>query len=158
MDDQHVIIDGFNIIFGDKRLRKQFRSSQDLAKKTLVDMAQVIHDTDGRQVSVVFDGRGDEITFEYPVRNSSFTVIHSSSSVSADGVIERMLARSQRTDRIIVISNDNLVQNATRACGGESMRAEGFFDWVKSCEKRSRIDLTCRQLNTEIEWNNRLPL
>ena len=158
MDDQHVIIDGFNIIFGDKRLRKQFRSSQDLAKKTLVDMAQVIHDTDGQQVSVVFDGKGDEITFEYPVRDSSFTVIHSSSSVSADGVIERMLARSKSTDRIIVISNDNLVQNAARACGAEPMRAEGFFDWIKSCEKRSQIDLTRRQSNTDMEWNNRLPL
>lgn len=158
MDSQrHVIIDGFNVIFGDKSLHKQFRVSQDSARKTMVEMAQTIHDVDGHQVSVVFDGQGNSIDVEYPLKGTSFAVIHSSSNMSADGVIERMLARSRNSHHIIVVTDDRLIQDATRACDAEAMRVEVFVDWVSACERKNRTNVARRKRTSDKEWSNRLP-
>jgi predicted RNA-binding protein with PIN domain len=158
IDQKHVIIDGFNVIFGDRRLHKEFRTSQDGAKKSLVEMAQAVHDIDGCQVSVIFDGQGNSISVENPLRGTSFSVIHSSSNVSADGVIERMLARSRLANRLIVVTDDGLIQDATRVCGAEAMRVESFLDWVRTCARKSLANASRRQLSSDREWGNRLPL
>ena len=158
MDSRHVILDGFNIIFGDHQLNRQFRTSQDGAKATLVEMARQVYDTEHLQMSIVFDGKGDAISIEHPSRDTTFSIIYSSSSVSADGVIERMLARSKRTHDITVVSNDGLVQNAARASGAETMRVDDFTGWVKGCERKSRVGLSRRQSSAQDEWSNRLPL
>ena len=158
MNNRHVIIDGFNVIFGDSHLNRQFHASQDAAKASLIEMARQVYDTEHLQMSVVFDGKGDAISMEHPSRDTSFTIIHSSSSVSADGVIERMLARSKQTRDITVVTNDGLIQNATRACGAEPMRVDDFTSWVKACERKACSGLNRRQQHTREEWSNRLPL
>lgn len=155
---RHVIVDGYNVVFGDDGLKKLFRQSQEEAKQALISLAQSIHDVDGHQVSVVFDGQGTSIGVELPLREDSFTVIHSTSQLSADGVIERMLLRSKQPQRLIVVTNDRLIQSATLACEAEPMRVERFLDWVTVCERKGRIQVIQRKKAADQDWGNHLPL
>ena len=153
----HVIIDGFNVIFGDDELRDQHQKSPEDAKALLIKMAEQIHDHEGHQVSLVFDGQGRQIQIEYPLRNDRFSVIHSPSSMSADGVIERMLSRSRQADRLIVISNDRMIRDAALGCGVEYKGVNAFIDWVGGTKKRAQARSQTKSGKTPA-LENRLPL
>lgn len=153
----HVIIDGFNVIFGDELLRNEHRKSPEDAKALLVKLAEQLHDNEGHQVSLVFDGQGRQIQIDYPCRNERFSVIHSPSAMSADGVIERMISRSKQPDRLMVISNDRMIRDAALGNGVEFKGVEGFMDWVGGMQKRAS---KTQQRNTvkSQAFHNRLPL
>ncbi len=152
----HVIIDGFNVIFGDETLRTCFQQSQEDAKGQLLKLAQCLHDEEGSQVTVVFDGQGNRLQVEHPVRGDSFTVVHSTSQLSADGVIERMLSRARHADRLIVVSDDRMIRDAALACGAEFKGVDAFLDWVQGIgRKAQKHKLTLQRAN---RLDNRLPL
>lgn len=153
----HVIIDGFNVIFGDDSLRTQHRKSPEDAKALLVKLAEQLHDHEGHQVSVVFDGQGRQIQIEHPNRNDRFSVIHSTSAMSADGVIERMISRSKQRDRLMVISNDRMIRDAALGNGVEFKGVEGFMDWVSGLQTRVTKTQQRRAGNPHT-LDNRLPL
>jgi predicted RNA-binding protein with PIN domain len=62
----------------------------------------------------------------------NYTVIYSSSSQGADGVIERMLMASKSPERIVVATNDGLIRNCAYECGASAMRVE---DLVKQLDQ-----------------------
>ena len=57
----------------------------------------------------------------------SFSVIFSSSSEGADGVIERMVMATNQPEKLCVITNDNLIRNCAYAHGCSAMRVEQFI-------------------------------
>jgi len=152
---QHLIIDGFNVIFGDPLLRESFSVSQEQAKEMLIRLTRELHDQEGMHVTVVFDGKGDRLQVEHPLRSDTFTVIHSPSQLSADGVIERMLARSRYPDRITVVSNDHMIRDAAIANGASFQAAEAFMNWMgglrsKKPETQKAKDKTSNTLQNRL--------
>lgn len=132
----HVIIDGFNVVFGDRNLGDLFRLSPDAAKAELIKLAQATHDGDGSLVTVVFDGKGKRLQVEHPFRDEQFTVVHAPSHISADGVIERMLSRARFPDRMTVVSNDHMIRDAAIASGAG---VQSVTSWMEQTSKSARV-------------------
>ena len=58
----------------------------------------------------MFDSSNQSIEIEYPFRDKTFEFVFAPQSLTADGVIERILVRIKNKERVSVVSNDNLVE------------------------------------------------
>ena len=136
--DRHLIVDGYNMIHRIGSLERIFRESPEAACESLVKMCRTIHDEDGIRTTVVFDGREKQTQIQYPCGRNSFAVVYAPRQLTADGVIERMLTRAKKPDRITVASRDNMIREATAARGAFCLDGDGLEDWVARCERRTR--------------------
>ena len=71
-------------------------------------------------------------------------------------MIERIIVRASRADLVSVVSNDNLVREATRAQGALALRPEEFFQWSRACAARMEADAVCRQKAQAKDFRNGL--
>jgi predicted RNA-binding protein with PIN domain len=85
---------------------------------------------------MVFDSSNKTIEIEYPFRDKTFEFVFAPQSLTADGVIERILVRMKNKEQVSVVSNDNLVREATRSNGAAALRPQDLFDWIESSKKR----------------------
>ncbi|MGE9291913.1 MAG: NYN domain-containing protein [Puniceicoccales bacterium] len=136
--DKHLLIDGYNMIHGIASLSRILEESQEAACDGLVRMARAIHDEDGLQVTVVFDGREKRVQVAHPCQRATFSVIYAPRQLSADGVIEQLLAKTKSPERVTVASRDNMIREAAAARGAFSVDGKGLEDWVARCEMRTR--------------------
>ncbi len=143
--DKHLLIDGYNMIHGIGHLSRILEESQQAACEGLVQMARTIHDEEGFRVTVVFDGREKRIQVENPCNRATFSVIYAPRQLSADGVIEQLLAKSREPDLVTVASRDNMIREAAAARGAFYIDSEGLEDWVSRCERRTRARLGQRK-------------
>lgn len=136
--ERHLVVDGYNIIHRIESLHRILAESQEAAVESLVAMARAIHDEDGIRVTVVFDGREKQTQIEYPCGRQSFAVVYAPRHLTADGVIERMLARAKQPEQITVASRDNMIREAAAARGAFFIDGDAFEDWTARCERRTR--------------------
>jgi len=143
--DQHLLIDGYNMIHGIPHLSRLLVESQEAACSALVQMARTVHDEEAIRVTVVFDGRDKRLQAEYPCGRKTFSVLYAPRQLSADGVIEQLLARSRNPEAVTVASRDNMIREAAAARGAFRIDGEGLEDWVARCERRTRSRLGPRK-------------
>ncbi|MCG8527912.1 MAG: NYN domain-containing protein [Opitutales bacterium] len=158
MDDKHLIIDGFNVIFAVPKLVSLFRKSESSAKFELEKLVQLIHDVDLWMVTLVYDGKGSKLDIQHPFAQQTFTVVHCPSDRSADAVIERMITKSHHPDRITVVTNDHLIRDAAHASGAVYQSVEALLDWSESCSKKNASLNRTRKSSIDQDWGNRIPL
>ncbi|MEM0966058.1 MAG: NYN domain-containing protein [Verrucomicrobiota bacterium] len=152
-EGKHLLIDGYNVIHSLPSLKKLLEESQEAACESLIRMARAIHDEEGIRVTVVFDGREKTVQIERPCQRVTFSVVYASSQLSADGVIEQLLARSRQPEQITVASRDNMIREASAARGAFFIDGSGFEDWVTRCEKRITSRSSGKKSKT---WENSL--
>lgn len=151
----HLIIDGFNVIYQLPELLKLLRRSQELACAALVDEVSSIHSASGMRVSVVFDGVGQKVDIQYPTGNQGIAVLYAPSGLSADGLIEQLVAKSSEPETITVASRDNAVALSIRTNGAFTITPEELQDWIRrSCERSNRTLQRVRQHNRKFEQND----
>jgi predicted RNA-binding protein with PIN domain len=92
-------------------------------------------------VTVVFDGREKTVQVEHPCDRYTFSVIYAPRQLSADGVIEQLLAGARAPETITVASRDNMIREAAAARGAFSIDGEGLEAWVSRCDLRTRSRL-----------------
>ena len=75
--------------------------------------AAVQHARAGRQqlaqghVALVLDSRKDKLEVEHPYKVKTFEYLYAPATLTADGVIERMVARVKNPNDTTVVSNDH---------------------------------------------------
>jgi len=139
--DKHLLIDGYNMIHGIYHLSRIHEESQEAACQKLIQMARTIHDEDGIRVTVVFDGREQQLQLQRPCNRPTFSVIYAPRQLSADGVIEQLLARATNPEQISVASRDNMIREVAAARGAFSVDSLGLEEWVTRCQGRTRSRL-----------------
>ncbi len=139
--DRHLIVDGYNMIHGIGALRSILEESQEAACESLIGMSRTIHDEEGMRVTVVFDGREKQTQIQHPCGRTSFSVVYAPRDLTADGVIERMLARMKKPELATVASRDNMIREAAAARGAFFVDGDSFEDWVRRCERQTRSRL-----------------
>ncbi len=157
MDAQcrHLLIDGYNVIHSWPRLRKYLRRGGEVARARLVEQVRVLHDVEGIRVTIVFDGRGDDIEIERPTPDLTFSVIFSPRGLSADGVIEQLVGTARSPESIQVSTRDNLMRETVRALGAESLSPEELEARIQRCEKQMARNLERQQAGVERAWRRR---
>ena len=140
-DCQHLLVDGFNLIHAVPEWKRWLKSQPDRARELVADWVRVIHDVDGVRTTIVFDGRGPELSVERPFKEMTFSYLFTPDGVTADTVIEQLAGKAEEPDKLVVASDDRVLQHTALAIGAQVMGKIELESWVESCERRLRRHL-----------------
>ena len=154
---RHLLIDGYNVLHqwpaGKLFLnRSQMAAGRDfLARET-----RVLHDREGWRVTLVFDGKGSEVEVERPFMDPTFSLLYAPASLSADAVIEQLVAGCADPGSCVVVTLDRLERETLAAVGANTMTPEDLARWIAGAVQRMRGELQQRDRQIRREWGNRL--
>lgn len=155
---QYLLIDAYNVICATDALRETMQISLDAARDQLAEAVRSIHDAEGVRVALVLDSRQKTLQIEHPYKVKSFEFVYAPADVSADGVIERMVARVPNPGDTTVVSNDRMVRESARANGALALRPEELFEWARGCEARLLQDARRRNAANAKDFRNSIDL
>lgn len=155
---QYLLIDAYNVICATESLREAMQSNLDAARDMLADQVKSIHDAEGLHLAMVLDSRNDRLEVEHPYGKKSFEFVYAPAEVSADGVIERMVARVKKPGDATVVSNDGMVRESARANGAIALRPEELFEWARACDARLLQDARRRNAENAKSFRNGIDL
>ena len=132
---EHIIVDGYNLIFAWDELKALARDRLDLARERLMDILSGYAGFTGAKLVLVFDG------FRTPGNPGSRTECHNISVAftkdgeTADAYIERIVDEIGKNYAVRVVTSDNLIRlSALRSgvlrCSSGEFRGE--VEWVLS--------------------------
>lgn len=153
---EHLIIDGNNALHAISQLARTLERDRQMARDELIHMLEPLQAREGCLLTIVFDGRGGKTALTKHRGNEAFSVIFSSSSQGADGVIERMLMAAEYPERITVGTNDNLIRNCAYTHGAAVMRVEELIKKLDASIELSK-NLNRKVERREEQFENRIP-
>jgi uncharacterized protein len=146
---RHLIVDGANILHAWPELRRLAQHDRAGARTKLGQLLTSIHDSGEVRLTLVFDGRGEDIVVERPFSQPTFSVVYTPSSLTADDVIEQLVANSADPSECLVATDDNAERETVAALGATTLKSEDLAEWVKRAETRqTAIAQNLRAANT----------
>ena len=125
----HIIIDGYNLIGGEKGLRRNLEGQ----RNELIRQLQRYQESKGYPITVVFDGWRSGWRHEVEERRGGITVVFSQLGERADSVIQR-IAREMGSG-CVVVTSDREVRGAVEACGAVPIYAGEFSGKLKNLDR-----------------------
>lgn len=153
----HLLIDGYNVMYAWPELRRQMKQSVDGARDALIETVRSIRSVDGLRITLVFDGKGDKPQVEYPGDDNGFAVLFAPTGISADALIEQIVHKAKKPGQCRVISRDNLVIESIRAAGGYGYTPADLADWVRRSEERQTRAIQSHSKINNKEWKDDNP-
>ena len=146
---RHLIVDGANTLHAWPDLRQLSVRDRAAARSKLVQQLMPIHDSEDVRVTIVFDGRGDDLVVERPSTHATFSVVYTPSSLTADDVIEQMVANSAARSDCLVATDDRGERETVTALGATTLRSDDLTAWLNRVESRQRATVPhLRESNT----------
>ena len=155
---RYLLIDAYNVIYATDSLSEIMEGKLDTARDQLAKIVRSIHDAESVHVALVLDSRNDKLEVEHPYKVKTFEYLYAPAALSADGVIERMVARVKNPQDTTVVSNDRMVRESVRANGAIALRPEDLFEWASGCESRLVQDTRRRNAANAEDFKNGLDL
>ena len=155
---RYLLIDAYNVIYATDSLSEIMEGKLDTARDQLAKIVRSIHDAESVHVALVLDSRNDKLEVEHPYKVKTFEYLYAPAALSADGVIERMVARVKNPQDTTVVSNDRMVRESVRANGAIALRPEDLFEWASGCELRLLQDTRRRNAANTEDFKNGLDL
>ncbi len=149
---RHLLIDGANILHAWPQLRALLKTDRDAARSQLAQRAAAIHDVEQVRVTIVHDGRGEELVIERPSQQPTFSVVYTPASLTADDVIEQMVANAADAGACVVATEDQAERETVAASGAATMRAEDLRAWIERAEARQAAAMKALQQTNEQKW------
>ncbi len=113
----HLLVDGSNVVQAWPDTRALARRDREAAKALLLRRVAVLHDYAGWRVTVVFDGRGEELHIEAVGDSADFACVHTPAGATADDVIEQLVARAADPAACLVATADRAELSTVEAAG-----------------------------------------
>ena len=120
----------------------------------LSEVMQVIHDCEEIRVSLVFDGKGEQITVERPSELLTFSLLYTPAGMTADDLIEQMVGQAKDPGSFLVVTQDNHERLAVEASGGTTMSPRELDHWIKRCRVRQTEKVRKISNKANLEWRN----
>ena len=152
--NRHLLIDGANILHAWPEIAAVLRRDGDAARAQLILRAAAIHDEEAMRVTVVFDGRGEDIAVEHPSKQASLSVVFTPTGVTADTVIERMVGRSADPANCVVATDDRAERETVIAAGATAISASELIAWIERVESRRAAALKALRRSNDTRWKN----
>lgn len=131
----YLLVDGHSVIFAWPELRTLHVRRMAAARDALVKILTDYQDQSGVRVVLVFDGQGARTTEEEPGREG-IQVFYAPAGRTADGIIERLVAKYAATFRLTVATSDHLEQQTAMTFGAAGcVSAEGLRDVLAAAER-----------------------
>ncbi len=127
---EHIIVDGYNILYQWAALKAARMCSLAAGRQALIHLLTQLHDCRGGKMTLVFDGRsvlrgGDGV-------QTNIRILYTKEGETADAVIERMVGQSTQPENFLVATDDYAEQSVIQALGGHTISAEAFYAMAKS--------------------------
>lgn len=149
----HLVIDGYNVAHAWPELRGMLRRHREAVTGRLLEAVRVIHDFEGRSLTIVFDSDRAQLAIEHPDDGlESLSVVYAPKGVTADGVIERLLARAGDASDWTVATADRAIIQSAHTCGAHAVSPGELAAWVDRVEARQRNWLQRRGNEVDREW------
>jgi predicted RNA-binding protein with PIN domain len=156
-NNRYLLIDAHNVIYARADLRAALHGGNpDSARDQLAAMVSSIHDAEGIRTALILDSRNAALRVDHPFGHDTFELIYAPADVSADGIIERIVARVPNPGDVSVVSNDNMVRESIRASGANALTPDELFEWARGCDARLIQDVQRRRTANAREWKNGL--
>lgn len=134
--EKHLLVDGANLVHAWPELRALMKSDREVARSQLTQRLVAIHDAEQTRVTLVFDGRGDELVVERPLGHLTFSVLYTPSSLTADDVIEQLIGRAVDPALCLVATGDQAERQTVEASGAVCVSPMDLASWVERAEAR----------------------
>jgi predicted RNA-binding protein with PIN domain len=150
------LIDGYNLIHHWPELRKVLaEEGGEVARGRLAALVRVLHDVEQVRVSLVFDGRGSELTIERPSQQLTFSFLFSPAGLPADDVIEQLVAQAKVPADVLVATADQREMETIRALGAEGLSPESLQAWIDRVGREQTARLAERRRSVDKAWKRR---
>lgn len=132
-----MIIDGYNVIYADGRLKNAAKRDLREARRALIDRLARYLKRKNLRTTLVFDGHGGitDVDVEIP---GKLQVLFSSAGQSADEIILEILEASSNPRQYIVVTSDMAdIGRAARAMGAEIIASPVFLARIRGRESNA---------------------
>jgi predicted RNA-binding protein with PIN domain len=143
---QHLLVDAANVLHAWPETRTLLKRDREAARALLIQRMGALHDAESVRVTVVIDGRGPQLVLEHPSQQSTFAVIYTPRSLTADDVIEQMVGRSAQPAACEVATGDQAHRNTIEATGAV---------WLPTADLLARVERAERRLQSQVAGINR---
>ena len=139
-----LIVDGHSVIFAWPELRSLHQKAREMARDALISRLTAYQDGTQVRVVAVFDGKGSKPSDERVP--GGIQIFYSSSSQTADDIVERLVARYASEHEITVATDDGLEQQTVTTFGAVAISTDLL---------RLMLEDTDAQVRSEIEKRRR---
>ncbi len=158
MNFKHLLVDGWNIVHSDSELKRAFeRSSQEAVRAMLLERLAPIHDFGGARLTIVYDGRGEEISIVRPYRSLTLSEVFTPSSMTADELIEGLCATSKNPDSLAVATRDGLIRLTASSFGVFTISPEELFELACKSGRELKLAVEKNSLASRRRWRESSP-
>ena len=159
MNCDHILVDGWNVIHAEPKLKRLLKDDASVAQKALCELLEPVHDMYSARITIVYDGNGTDVSIVRPNDAvSTFSEVYTPSSMTADEFIERYCALARNKSRIVVISNDNMIWETVSVLGAVCMRIGEVFSYGKAAAEDIKAKTSDINFKTERKWQSFNPL
>lgn len=141
MEYEWLIIDGYNLLHRDEGFGARHGDFA-TARQRLVRGIEGAALEMAPKVTVVFDGR--EAGMDASLSAARLEVVFSPAGTTADGVIEGLVARAERPERIGVVTSDRVEEQIVSSAGASVISCEAFLQRCKAARQRPPISAAGR--------------
>lgn len=153
--DRHIIIDGWNAVRSNPAMEKIFlERGLDAAREELWRLVGPLHDYGGARVTIVYDGRGDEVSILRRNEINTLSEVFTPSCMTADELIEQLCASSSNPSGITVVSRDNLLRLTATTFGAAALAPDKLFDGARGCSRAMAESLRLSNAAADRKWKS----
>ncbi len=134
MNANWIIIDGYSLLHHDEKFASAGPRGMAAAREQLVSRLGAAGTALAGRITVVFDGAG-YIGQRGPQAPSPIEVVFSSTSETADSIIERLAHATPRPGELLVVTSDRAERETVEAAGVTTMSCTDFLVLLAGAEK-----------------------
>lgn len=151
----HIIIDGWNAVRSNPAMEKIFlERGLDAAREELWRLVGPLHDYGGARVTIVYDGRGEDVSILRRNGINSLSEVFTPSCMTADELIEQLCASSSNPSGITVVSRDNLLRLTATTFGATALAPDKLFDGARGCSRAMAESLRISNAAADRKWKS----
>ncbi len=140
MQTEWLIVDGYNVLHQVDDLAELLRTDLMAARHRLVRMIGNTAHRLAPQTTIVFDGR--EAGNDDALTSPHLEVFFSPGNLSADTIIERLVSRFDRPEKILVVTSDHAEHATVSSAGAQVMSSQEFINQCDQDARRSTAKRT----------------
>ncbi len=148
----HLLVDGSNVVQAWPDTRALARRDREAAKALLLRRVAVLHDFAGWRVTVVFDGRGEELRVEAVGDSPNFACVHTPAAATADDIIEQLVGRAAAPASCLVATADQAERATVEAAGAVWCDPEGLARRIDAADTRQARAVARGNAEAERGW------
>lgn len=148
----HLLVDGSNVIQAWPDTRALARRDREAAKALLLRRVAVLRDFSGWRVTVVFDGRGEELVVEAVGGATDFACVYTPAGATADDVIEQLVSRAAEPGACLVATADRAERATVEAAGAVCCSPEELARRIDSADTRQARAVSRGNAAAERDW------